>query len=256
MTEAGQDSSRKPVAQEAPKLIEAAKYDGAVAIFGTSVEVARRILTTGEVAPAIPDLSIEYQREIAEEGKYLYFGLPVMARLQVVVPDLVAEIKAGIKKAKSFRELFDVPVMEDLAAFYAHMNAVIEYYFTVTGEKITYKDYLERLPEVVPDQFDELDRDGEISIGTRGIFDGMNPSEREELVRLIKDPSDRALVEASSRKGVVLYLNEKILHGTEVIPGVEAIDEIVITSDKKLKSDIVSGIVPLADGERVELLSI
>jgi hypothetical protein len=256
MTETGQDSSQKPIAQEVSRLIEVAKYDGAVAIFGISIEATRRILTTGEVAPAIPDLSIAYQKEIAEEGRYLYFGLPVMARLQVVAPDLVAEIKAGIRKAKSFRELFDVQVMEDLAAFYAHMNAVIEYYFTVTGEKITYEDYLERLPEVVPDQFDELDRDGEISIRTKGVLDGINPSEREELVGSIKDPSDRALVEASSRKGVILYLNEKILHGTEVIPGVEAIDEIVITSDQKLRSDIVSGIVTLDDSEREELLNI
>lgn len=212
-----------------------------VALYGTNVEKLLEILSTGKMPSHSPEQWIPYQAAIAAEGKLMYFALPTYKALQRERPELLKAMVGNIGSQVVAEHDLSYDWVRNSATRYAEANAVRSYFFDKTGIWPT-GDIWGVFEEV-------FEAEGEVPDKMKESFDQIQKTLSSKGINL----KEIFLQSPRSKKGVIFYLNKDIFSGTEVMPGNEDEEEIVIVSRTQLSVDVISGIEVLSNDDMAEL---
>lgn len=201
--------------------IEQGFSERAIAVYGTTTRVLKRILDTGRI-PSSP-IYFDYQKKLVEGGKYLYYALPFIERVDKIKPMLAKDIFNSFppgwfpegSTSSMLYEVFPLKNMLVVAKGYAFSQSIREDFEIFD---------LYQVAEIAPDGFKTSLED-------------------------IKD-KDSEETDVLGRQGVLLFFNERVFEEGNVLPGKEGEEEIMIIADKPLSSSVISGVEVLSDADK------
>ena len=238
-------------------LVEQGFNENAIAVFGTTTTVLKRILETGQILPN-PAFGLEYQRQLTKSGKFLYYALPLLGRIEPVIPHLVQKIRARFPSDWSKEEIgqdFQPDYVKKVATHYAAMTAVEDKFHEETNINLPFDAVIGLASEVLPvkqfrdvkkdlDPIFDVDEDYSLEVHGEEIAHAKSSLERSRLVEVLET--------AFKKRGVLIYFNNEILN-SKIYPGHEAEGEIMVVSDKPLPLNVISGVEILSEAERLDL---
>lgn len=218
----------------AAALIETGMHPNSVAMYGTSTESVVQILRSGKIQPT-PSLDSPPYRSILTEGgkKNLYYALINGPKIKELNPALYEKLLESSGEDRELGEdiIEDIDETKAAARDYARMQAIEDYFRKYTGATVPHG----RLEEIAR------------TFGSLG---------RDEASKIIAPETLDVLSSAMKRKGVLIYFDKKIFDLAKVEPGIEDERELTIVSDNQLDASVISGIEPLSEEEREEILNI
>ncbi|MBI2599084.1 hypothetical protein HYW40_02620 [Candidatus Curtissbacteria bacterium] len=244
------------------KWIETGFSPEAVVVYGTTVETLNKILRTGEIPHYLMSDLMEHSRPHDLEsvrktldrvsGKKLYFGYPLLSRLEDK-PEFIDQFKEAMKREdiSDFSDDFFL----DLAVLYANNNVIEDYFEQKTGKKYSAIDLLTAAKDLVPEEFNEYIKERpwiDIDVDEEGDEKILYEIKRE----FGDEKASEVLAAALKRRGVLLFFNRELLENTDLIPGFEDEHEIVVASDKPLTITAIAGIKVLSGVEKDDLLRV
>ncbi|MBI4066816.1 hypothetical protein HY407_00380 [Candidatus Gottesmanbacteria bacterium] len=239
-----------------PELVQQWLTEGyskkAVAAFGTSVEFLERALASGEIHWAVPQPDqkpLPYQRPLLKKGGHLYFAYPFINHLRPHEPNLVQQLQDRLNVDLSYHAI------KRSLGYHAGYQAISHYYESQTGMKLSSEGIVllahTLFPDLVHPYRDNSFLADEYDFIAYPLREWRKPhSLGLEHSTMPLDQLKKIIAQCLSRRGVIIYYNQQILKGTNVRPGFESEDEIIIYSQKPLTLTVISGIKPLAKSDQ------
>lgn len=249
-------SETKPQVEQLRRWVERGFDGDAVAVYGTSVDVVRRIADTGVIFPYPTRDLLPYQKELSRNGRdNLYFAMPFMERVLKIHPQLVTEIAGRFDSKEEANEDLKTEEIRRYAKFYAINQAVRDYFLRAVQIKADMIDILGAVLRIAPEQFENFIKSSQVHFIDHDIEDESDKAKVSEIVGRIGSKNVRdALLGSLERRGVLIYLNDGIFTNTRVRPCFEAETEIVVVSKDSLSAAVISGVEVLSEIEFKELL--
>jgi hypothetical protein len=214
--------------------------ENTVAVYGMSTEQFRKLMTTGEIPSSSKNLHIPYKKDLAQQGKYIYYCLPFYYALRKQRPDLYKEMLENLGVDNGVVDLGIIQQTQK-ASGYARAHAFVDRIAQKTGLTINMGlvsllrwQYTDDVEDLLPDEKEDI-----VEFEKKVEQEGFN---LKDLVR-----------EADSRRGILLYLNNSLFVGNQVATTHEDEVELVVATGRPLTIDIISGVEVLSDQEEEEL---
>ena len=247
----------------------------AIAVYGTTSEIMKKIVNSGEI-PSLPLTdSIDYQREIINSGSNLYYAFPIIENLQHLdypqaeriivhlgkqrgVVQLVREqINSALPEYSDLPSQLHVPSdlllkeVQENAKFYALSKSIYDVFVQSTGLEASPEDILAVTLSKWPEKFEEFQKSCPLVpfSSKASILEESNPVVVKKILDyLAKNP--HILPAWLDFQGVLIYFNLDLFKLGKVKLGVEDETEIMILSDQLLSSNVISGIEVLSDADK------
>jgi hypothetical protein len=236
------------------RWVESGMSPSAVAEYGGSVNVLRRILSTGTVPSYTTDNPSRYQQRLLQEG-HLYYFTPILERVQPVRPELVQNL---VERSPDAAWFLSPDMARKNAAGYALEQAVKDCFQTKTGRRVDplniYRVALDIMPEDL-DTFLEETEPYQIPMDIEDIRDDAD-AEIVESLRSSFSPSvlKTAIGESFRRRGVIIHSNQGIFAGNnKVYPGEEGEHEFMVVSKQPLSDTVIAGVDILSEADKEAL---
>lgn len=236
------------------RWVERGCTNEAVALYGTSMEIARDIAQKGIVPSVSRENMLPYMRQLIGRNGHLYFFYPVIEQIKVVNPQLMEKYYPSFEgwTKEEVDEEMNIDRLKEKAKGYAAWQTLEHVVKRHTGIAAFYTSILHV-------SYDLLPQETEKGIG-ENLWEDKAENERdsrpEEVTQLMLFPDRELLVhalhEGLDRRGVLVYFNSG-LFPNRAIPGNEDEVELCVVSSQPLKADIISGIEVLSEADRKAL---
>lgn len=224
----------------------------AVAGYGNSVEFLQEALISGEIpwstSHSDQDILPYRKKLLSETSGYLYFAYPFIDRLKSYNPHIVEKLcsEPGVNLEEN--------TIKNNLRDYAVYNAITHYFKSQADTNIQNPKAIVTLVHLLfPDLVKKFNNDSLII----QIFNRFTESaDWEEPHSLGLEESNMTIAQLKnilgqsiSRRGIIMYYNEKILRN-RVVPGIESEEEIMIISKRPLTLEVISGIEILSENDK------
>lgn len=235
-----------------------------VAINATSLGKLRAILAQRTLIPA--DMSV-YSPAVASRyeqlsgGMPIYFAAPLVPNLRFVNPALTNTLLARINPSEQEGE-FNTDHILNVFSIYAQSQAISDFWQRTTGEYHSTSDLVavasKALTKGEMAQF--LENIKELDVDEDTLEEASNPRKvRSILHKFEKDKRQELkglLLEASKRKGVILFYGSSFLEAGKINLGFESEDEIIVTTADPISSDVIVGVYFLSEVDKADFINL
>lgn len=244
-----------------PELVKHWETEGfsraALAGYGNSFPFFQRLFSSNEIPwqAAYNDSNLmPYQKELLDQGGYLYYAYPFVNHLGLHCPQLASRLHNQRNVDLSAH------VIHRMLKNAAGDHAILHHFELLTGIKYQEPDEIVTMAYLL---FPELARrfkkdkllEKEFYFFTDQAAWTEPPVISLATVNISLPRLKKILSEAIARRGVILYYNQEILNH-KLIAGHESEYEIIIHTEKPLTAHTISGIKILSEPDRKDLQSL
>ncbi len=219
------------------------KPSEAVAMWGGAKEDLEIILRTGTIPPVSAyKIDSLYAHRIQKNGLHLYYMTPVLENIRLYDGLLATNLINRYSNFEEAQEELSLTHRVLISKFYAENISIRRPFINIFGDRLTsfhsdtiVKLALDLLSELSEQEIKELKQQTEYEEET------VDPLQLQ-MIKSCLDEADlkKLLKKTIKKKGVIFYCNSKLLD-QDIRLGLESDDEILVTPNKMLTTDILIG---------------